>query len=469
MDDFTHHSSAFMSWFTNIPQVTIHHSIQLADLRSHDAGRGLVALADIPANTDLFTLPRSCIISSETSALPKLLPASVFEDRDPWSALILVMIYEYLLGADSQWKPYFDVLPAEFDTLMFWSEDELAELQACAVRGKIGRQSADEMFKESVIPIIKQHEHHFYGEGSTSKLNDAELLALAHRFGSTIMAYAFDLEKDSSKVEADEEGYASEDEDASLPKGMVPLADLLNSNANYNARLFYGTDTVTMRAVEDIKQGEEILNDYGHLPRSDLLRRYGYITQQYKPFDVVEVTKELLVQVVREYRALREGDLEKRLEYLEDKDVLEDGYDIGRRGMAQQDQDDEESVTGDSKSASMFPPELLLLLRVLLAEQSEYKKLKSLSDDRSAALWVDIGNVLVEVGSRRMKQYATNAEEDSRLLEDESIQGRRRAAVEVRLGEKEILKEMWQEAVELKKKYESVIKDSRPAKRHRRA
>lgn len=458
-----------MSWLASIPNVILHPSIQLADLRSQHAGRGLLATDNIPSNTDLFTLPRSSIISTETSALPKLLPPSVFEDRDPWSALILVMTYEYLLGEKSQWKPYFDVLPTDFDTLMFWTEDELAELQACAVRGKVGRESANQMFEENVLPIVKEHESIFYSEDSVSKFNDAELLALAHQFGSTIMAYAFDLEKDPSQLEADEEGYASEDEDALLPKGMVPLADLLNSNAKFNARLFYGTDTVTMRAVEDIRKGEEILNDYGHLPRSDLLRRYGYITDQYKPFDVMEITKELLLETVQDYRSLKEQDLNKRLEYLEDKDVLDDGYDIGRRETAHQSQDDEEGHSETSQSSSMFPPELVLLLRVLLAGQTEYKKLKSLSEERDALLWVDIANVLIEVATRRIKQYATSAEEDKGMLGDRNIQGRRRAAIEIRLGEKEILKEMWEEAQELKKKYENVAKDSRPAKRPRKA
>jgi SET domain-containing protein 6 len=50
-----------------------------------------------------------------------------------------------------------------------------------------------------------------------------------------------------------------------------------------------------MRAIKSIIAGEEIFNDYGQLPRSDLLRRYGYVTENYKAFDVAEIcTKELL-------------------------------------------------------------------------------------------------------------------------------------------------------------------------------
>ncbi|KAK5020501.1 Ribosomal lysine N-methyltransferase 4, partial [Cryomyces antarcticus] len=96
------------------------------------------------------------------------------------------------------------------------------------------------------------------------------------------MAYAFDLEKSDNENEKDEEGFAEEEEDEWLPKGMVPLADMLNAepegdiNAGAgwnNARLFYGESTLTMRATKSIQAGEEVFNDYGPLPRSDLLRR----------------------------------------------------------------------------------------------------------------------------------------------------------------------------------------------------
>lgn len=44
-----------------------------------------------------------------------------------------------------------------------------------------------------------------------------------------------------------------------------------------------------MRAIKPIKAGDEIFNDYGELPRSDLLRRYGYVTDNYAKYDVAEL------------------------------------------------------------------------------------------------------------------------------------------------------------------------------------
>lgn len=52
-----------------------------------------------------------------------------------------------------------------------------------------------------------------------------------------------------------------------------------------------------MKATKAIKAGEEVLNDYGPLPRSDLLRRYGYITDRYAQYDVVEVFLDMICKV----------------------------------------------------------------------------------------------------------------------------------------------------------------------------
>ena len=70
-----------------------------------------------------------------------------------------------------------------------------------------------------------------------------------------------------------------------------------------------------MIAIKPIKKGEEIFNDYGQLPRSDLLRRYGYITDRYEIWDVVEVDLELIVRKAREYLNMDEAAKTKRVSF----------------------------------------------------------------------------------------------------------------------------------------------------------
>jgi hypothetical protein len=66
-----------------------------------------------------------------------------------------------------------------------------------------------------------------------------------------------------------------------------------------------------MRSTKPIQRGDELFNDYGPLPRSDLLRRYGYVTDNYAQFDVVEISFQKIVDVAGEH--LEPGELEARV------------------------------------------------------------------------------------------------------------------------------------------------------------
>lgn len=71
--------------------------------------------------------------------------------------------------------------------------------------------------------------------------------------------------------------------------------------------------SMTMIALRPIKQGEEILNDYGQLPRSDLLRRYGYVTDRYRKWDVVELSIETVTEACHHVRNLTEVEKQERV------------------------------------------------------------------------------------------------------------------------------------------------------------
>ena len=147
------------------------------------------------------------------------------------------MMFEYLRGQESPWSAYFSILPATFNTLMFWSDEELAELKGSAVVKKIGKESADAAIKENIFPLVRANPRLFpAGGGMTSwdtEEGEAALLGLAHRMGSLIMAYAFDIDGGDDDRKDDGEEWAEDDED-DPPKGMVPLADMLNADADRN-------------------------------------------------------------------------------------------------------------------------------------------------------------------------------------------------------------------------------------------
>jgi SET domain-containing protein 6 len=348
------------------------------------------------------------------------------------------MLYEYLNGKASNWAAYFSVLPSEFDTLMYWTEDELAELQASAVVNKIGKESANEMFLEQLIPVIKEFASVFFSDDDRApqraeEMRDERNLTLMHRMGSLIMAYAFDVEPSVLQKDVDEEGYASEDEDEALPKGMVPLADMLNADADRNnARLFYEANSLDMKALKPIRAGEEIFNDYGPLPRSDLLRRYGYITDNYSQYDVVEIPMDLVANLATTAGIYSED----RIEYLDEQDIVDTGYDI--------------IVSDPFTLQESVSPELVVLVETLLLPEEEFERLKKKGKLPKPEKMTSKGaELLHQLVRTRLTQYATSLDDDVRDFSGVpnigghgSKERRFAMAKAVRIGEKRLLKQV---------------------------
>lgn len=186
-----------------------------------------VATEDIEENEPLFSVAHSDLLTVSTSPLQQCI-AHALAGLDAWMSLILTMIYEAGQGAGSKWYAYLNILPTQFDTLMYWSSEELAELQGSLVLQKIGKDEADAAFSRVLLPIVKENARLFGEYGPAFAGPDAEpvLLDVAHRMGSLIMAYAFDLQS-----EAADEGY--EDDFTGLhelPKAMIPVADIFNAD-----------------------------------------------------------------------------------------------------------------------------------------------------------------------------------------------------------------------------------------------
>ncbi|KAL0633881.1 Ribosomal lysine N-methyltransferase 4 [Maublancomyces gigas] len=409
-DQFAELNAAFTAWLAGSSGVVLNPKIGLQDLRSSSAGRGVIALAPLAQDETVLALPRASVLSVANSELFEKLREEL-STLDSWLALIIVLIYE--TRPSSPWKPYIDLLPRTFDTLMYWSTAELAELQGSAVVAKIGRAEADVVFREKLWPIVKKHQELFSDTEIAPDLAiDAigSLVDAAHRMGSVIMSYSFELELPGSDSASDS-GSEDEEEDGRFYKGMVPMADMLNADAGRNnCRLFQTPTTLEMRTTVAIPAGAELFNDYGALPRSDLLRRYGYITENYARHDVVEVSSGLLTTVAG--RALDPEDRTKRIDFLLDEGVLDDAFDIG--------------------TDLRVPDDVLVVIGTLLHPREQWREVKPRKSEA-------VARVLLEVLETRLGAYESGVEEDEALLRDQTVQGRRRIAVEVRLGEKKII------------------------------
>jgi len=94
-------------------------------------------------------------------------------------------------------------------------------------------------------------------------------------------------------------------------------------------------------------------------------------------------------------------------------------------------------------------PDLILFMATLLAHHEDRRKVIYLEGQRKAMLRVEVGRVLALVVCARARQYSTSMAEDKSFLKDGTLSKRIRMAIEMRLGEKEILAEAATEAANL--------------------
>ncbi|KAF1938316.1 SET domain-containing protein RMS1 [Clathrospora elynae] len=442
MDEFEAATGRFLAWFKVAGGNFRDDLLEIRDLRSQDAGRGIVAIKDVPLETTLFTIPRDAIINVQTSELPNKLPevfdVSIdddYEESEPlesWGSLILVMLYEFLQGEASRWKPYIDVLPQSFDTPLFWSVNELKELEGtCLTIEKIGKIESDDMLRSRIVSVVLKNPAIFYPEGA-SQLNEDELLALAHRMGSTIMSYAFDLENEDEHSDEEEEGWV-EDREGKTLLGMVPMADILNANADFNAHVNHGVSLEVTTLRDTLPAGSEIFNYYGPLPSSELLRRYGYVTPEHHRYDVAEIPWSVVRSALGNELCVSD-DVLTEIEAQLDEDELEDYFIIERD-------------SGEpSSEGRLSQPALLREVSAELEEQFKtlliaFKKSKPELIPEKRKRDEIYSAVVARALTTKLAQYPSSVEEDETLLKRDGLPKRHRMAVEVRLGEKRLLQE----------------------------
>ena len=68
------------------------------------------------------------------------------------------------------------------------------------------------------------------------------------------MAYSFTENSPDKNASNDCDDSDDDDENASASPAMVPMADILNHISNNNARLEYGTESLTMVAIHNISK-----------------------------------------------------------------------------------------------------------------------------------------------------------------------------------------------------------------------
>ena len=167
-----------------------------------------------------------------------------------------------------------NILPDQFNQLIYWNDEELNHLQPSCILDRIGKENNLNMYNQ-IISIINQ-DLSGVEEFKSSPLTFEEY----NKIATIIMSYSFDVEVPKSKKmtengtnekgnDEDEEEEDKEDddddeeEDNEYYKSMVPFADTLNADTHLNnAILIYSTDQLIMTCIKPIAKGEQVYNTY---------------------------------------------------------------------------------------------------------------------------------------------------------------------------------------------------------------
>ncbi|KAF3908744.1 hypothetical protein AA313_de0208632 [Arthrobotrys entomopaga] len=319
---------------------------------------------------------------------------------------------------DSKWRTYLDSLPKQFDTLMYWTPEELEGLEGSAVINKIGKEESEMWYSVDFQKFLAKHGAEFEGV-------DVSLEAF-HRVGSWIMAFSSDLEKPADAENPRDEDEMEEDDieyDAlDSYKAMVPFAHLIPSDCDLaNCELTTSESAVSFVTIKDIPANSTLYIDPGPLPRSDLLRRVGSYPPSSAQHDVVEIDSTLIISVAG--KALSDTARDARIEKLVEEEILDDSYDIEADGGV--------------------PSEILYVIQGFIADDETFRSYIAQEKFPKAKKDGTTRDVILEVIEKRREMYRTGIEEDISLLNSDTGLGRReKMAIEVRLGEKQILKRM---------------------------
>ncbi|KAH7108263.1 SET domain-containing protein [Auriculariales sp. MPI-PUGE-AT-0066] len=448
---------------------TVSEHVAIHEFAVQDGGRGMAALHEVDADTTLFSIPRPLLLSPRNSELQRMFGEHEWRKlclHKGWGGLILCMMWEHAQGPASKWADYLSSMPTEFSTLMFWSEEELKDLQASYVTDKVGRDDAERIYHSSIVPALQSRPDLFLPAHAAYYS-----LERFHIMGSRILSRSFTVQDPSEGEEGSEgEGDGAHDrgshageppaqsgdgdvsmEDVQLgpaeevpehhdedsdeeaedeyATAMVPIADILNARTgSNNARLFQEKDSLRMVAIAPIPAGAQVWNTYGECANQDLLRKYGYVDviplendkHFGNPSDIAEVKADLFVRTAVVQGKIKQQDTEERIEWWLEAGG-DDVFDLDRSYEISQ--------------------EVLSFSTLLLLNAAEWDKVRQKNKPPKRKPDSELLKLVLATLRTRAAEYTTSIEDDERLSAslDPERDWKKRNAVVVRLGEKRIL------------------------------
>ncbi|KAL5553730.1 hypothetical protein UlMin_041131 [Ulmus minor] len=366
-------------------------------------GLGLVAQRDIGRNEVVLEVPKRLWINPDVVAASEI--GNLCSGLKPWVSVALFLLRERSRD-DSKWRRYFDILPEYTNSTIFWSEEELSELQGSQLL--------------STTMGVKE-----YVQNEFQKVQEEVILPNKQLFPSITLDdffWAFGILRSRAFSRLRNQNLV-----------LVPLVDFINHSSKIKtedhayeikgaAGLFSWDYLFSLRSPINVKAGEQVLIQYDiNKSNAELALDYGFIDP------LPERNAYTLT-----------------LEISESDPFFGDKLDIAElNGMS-------ESAYFDVFLDQSLPPAMLPYLRLVALGGTDAFLLESLFRNKiwgflelpvSRANEELICRVIREACKSALSGYKTTIEEDQKL-KGENLEPRLEIAVGIREGEKKVLQQI---------------------------
>ncbi|XP_020584435.1 histone-lysine N-methyltransferase setd3 isoform X2 [Phalaenopsis equestris] len=232
-------------------------------------GLGVSSLSKIPAGTDLITLPGHIPLRFQRSAEPEEL----------WIMRLGLRLLQERAKIGSFWWPYISNLPETFSVPIFFSREDIKNLQYAPLVYQVNKRCSFLLdFEKEIKTLLETLEpkHHPFGgqDPNASSLGWAM---------SAVSSRAFRLHGEVLS--------GGQKTDIHM---LLPLIDMCNHSFQPNAKIVQeqekGSSKMFVKVVAEthIDQDSPILLNYGYLSNDLFLLDYGFVIPS-NPFDHVEL------------------------------------------------------------------------------------------------------------------------------------------------------------------------------------
>lgn len=367
-------------------------------------GLGLIAKKNISRNEVVLEIPNRFWINQEAVAASEI--GTVCSGLKPWVSVALFLIRERF-RQDSQWRVYLDILPELTDSTVFWSEEELAEVQGTQLLS-------------TTLGVKEYVQNEFLKVEEEIILPNKQLFPAPITLDDFFWAFGILRSRAFSRLRGQN-------------LVLIPLADLINHSPNITtedyaweikgAGLFSRDLLFSLRSPVSVKAEEQVLIQYDlDKSNAELALDYGFIESKSE----------------RNAYTLT-------LEISESDPFFGDKLDIAEtNGLS-------ETAYFDIVLGRPLPPALIPYLRLVALGGTDAFLLESIFRNTiwghldlpvSRANEELICRVVRDACKSALSGYHTAIEEDEKLMEDENLDSRLKIAVGIRAGEKKVLQQI---------------------------